>query len=54
MSDRVAGRRLHRTGGGVRVFPGGHLYVQPARERVAAAVAADVVAVLSEFEGAHS
>jgi surfactin synthase thioesterase subunit len=39
---------------GVRVFPGGHFYLQSARDRVAEAITADVLAVLNEFEGVHS
>jgi surfactin synthase thioesterase subunit len=39
---------------GVKVFPGGHFYLQPARERVAGAIAADVLAALSELKGAYS
>jgi surfactin synthase thioesterase subunit len=39
---------------GVRVFPGGHFYLQPARDRVIAAITADVLATLSELKGALS
>lgn len=39
---------------GVRIFPGGHFYLQPARDRVAAAITADVRAALSELEGART
>lgn len=39
---------------GVRVFPGGHFYLQATRDRVAEAIAADVLAALSELKGAHS
>jgi surfactin synthase thioesterase subunit len=35
--------------GGVRVFPGGHFYLQAAQDRVAAAIEADVLAALSEL-----
>ena len=39
---------------GVRVFPGGHFYLQPAPDRVSQAITADVQAALSELKGAHS
>lgn len=39
---------------GVRIFPGGHFYFQPIRDRVARAVMTDVMAALSELKGAPS
>lgn len=39
---------------GVRSFPGGHFYLQPTRDRVIAAITADVQEALSELKGVHS
>lgn len=39
---------------GVRVFPGGHFYLQQLRDRVTLAVMTDVQAVLSELQGVAS